>query len=93
MKPPTREAAGKIWDILVECAGAYDSKRERDSFIHYQLKGCTEYRFGGKLGFGGKFWNNASMWYVNCYKEDLTPELEKIIEDTNTRLKALYEAT
>lgn len=40
----------------------------------------------GVLGFGGKFWKGRDLWYVNCYREDETPERLAIIERTNEHL-------
>lgn len=90
----------KVWAILVERAGASAHPDDRDSFINAFLDlkyPPTEWRFCGKLGFGGKFWRNERMsappFYVNCYSEDRTPERDQIIEDVNVLLKDLYEQT
>ena len=85
------EIADRIWTILVEEAHAQDGERDRSSFIYHQGKGCTEYRIGGPLGYGGKFWNNAGRWYVNTYPETIEhqPNLRDLIEKTNRRLESL----
>lgn len=87
----TEEVAGKIYDILVEGAGApnYDNWSKL-SFIAAQTKSeiCTEYRFCGSLGFGGKFWRNRE-WYVTYYPENKTPEREIMIKKTNVKLEQL----
>jgi hypothetical protein len=81
--------ANQIWTILVEEVRAREE--DRSGFIQHQGKGCTEWRFGGVLGFGGKFWNNSGRWYVNCYPEDLAcqPGWVATIVRTNARLESL----
>lgn len=95
MKPITKDTALKIWETLVEHVDVYNSKREREDFVHHQVKGCREYRIQGKLGFGGKFRNNGShpYWYVDFYPEDRTAERERIVKTVNEKLRALYEIT
>lgn len=85
----TKEIANQIWTILKEEAGSREE--ERGSFVYHQTKGCTEYRVGGPLGYGGKFWNYNKRWYVNTYPETLErePSLSVIIERTNRRLESL----
>lgn len=90
--PWSRSFAERVYDLLVKHAGAVDSDTERDLFVLAQTgKHCTEWRFIGKLGFGGKFWRNAGHIYVNCYVEDTTPDRQLIINHTNTALWALLE--
>lgn len=85
----TKEIANQIWTILVEEAGSRED--ERSSFVYHQGKGCVEYRVGGPLGYGGKFWNSNRRWYVTTYPEMLErePSLALIIERTNRRLESL----
>lgn len=88
----TEDAATAIWYILTLHAGAEDNGWMKDNFVYLQSDPDTrvdEFRFGGGLGFGGKFWVDRRKWYVNCYKEDLTPEREAMIEATNQALKEL----
>ena len=89
----SKEYAEKIYDILEEIGA---SSNMRDSFIHIQTNSqCDEWRFMGKLGFGGKFWNewsysaNKPKWRVSCYLEDENEKTIKIIEETNNKLKLL----
>ena len=89
--PIPATVADKIFDILIREAGAYES--ERVNFTFAQRDGCTEYRFCGYLGFGGKFWNYLDKWYVTCYKEDETPERLEIINRTNEALQKLERDT
>lgn len=94
----TRAQAKAVWTILAEECGA----TSEDGFFHHQTAGrVPEWRFGGKLGFGGKFWRNRTSrpdgswgdyWYVNCYAEDETPERRKAIEAANARLWTLMQA-
>lgn len=92
-----KDVANKIYDILVKCCGAPDVRTAgpRHSFIANQTSGfVTEWRFGGDMGFGGKFWRNEGMWYVNCYSEDKTSGKNKAIQKVNkelAELKAQYE--
>lgn len=52
--------ADRIYDVLVEHVGARESNR--DYFVHIESSGhVTGCRFGGSLGFGGKFWRNTAL--------------------------------
>lgn len=84
----TPEAASRIYDILIEECQAHPN--ERCHFV--QVAPTTpEYRFGGGLGHGGKFWNNNGRWYVSCYIENETPIRRAMIDSANQRLAALLE--
>ena len=81
-----------VWDILVAHAGAYE--KDRDRFVQACLVKdyfgrLTEWRFGGHLGFGGKFWRNDGRLYISCYKEDMTKKAQKIIDKVNALLAEL----
>jgi hypothetical protein len=73
----TEEFANKVYDILVDEAGARED--ERNEFIYHHCIdefGCQEWRFRGKLGFGGKY---KSTWNgVTYYPEDETDEKKEI---------------
>jgi hypothetical protein len=92
----SRQIASLIYDILVQI-GAPEGMRE--AFIHSHSKDefQMEWRFQGKLGFGGKFWNEWSYleekpkWRVSCYTEDENVKTDKIIKDTNEKLYALAQ--
>jgi hypothetical protein len=59
--------AQRIYHILVdECGAPEASDNERQFIYHQSEEGCTEWRFFGLLGFGGKFWNTGERWYVNA---------------------------
>lgn len=86
--------ANAIYDILVQECGARED--ERPSFLFHQTaEQVSEWRFCGKLGFGGKFWRQGGslftkeLIYVDCYKEDRTPERQAMIEAASKRLAAL----
>jgi len=89
------EMAMKIWRILVDVCGAYEDEdgREEAGFLMattaIKRTGAREWRFCGKLGFGGKFWVNNSRWYVNCYRENETAEKVNIMERANNLLALL----
>lgn len=78
----------EVWSVLVELAGAREEGR-RD-FVHHAERtapGELEYRFGGKLGFGGKVRSQYDgTWRVDCYLEDETPERRAIVEAVNARI-------
>lgn len=84
----TIEKANKIYDLLVSIGGAYEGMR--DDFVYAHLDKeypCREWRFGGKLGFGGKYRSYYNT--VDCYSEDETPNRLEIIEKLNTALAKL----
>jgi len=92
MKPD--EIFGKAWDILVEHAGASADPDNKANFVlNYTTKGqtynVTEWRFGGLLGFGGKFWRNDNRYYVSCYPEDKDKKKERVIARVNALLSIL----
>lgn len=67
------EIFGKAWDILVEHAGASKDPENREAFIRAFVCNkprADEWRFGGYLGMGGKFWRGWDRYYVSCYPED-----------------------
>jgi hypothetical protein len=86
--------ADRIWTVLVQEAGA--SERDRAAFVYHQTHHfVTEYRFCGNLGFGGKIWRGSSYQspvYVTCYGEDENTKRTKAIENTNRKLKELFES-
>jgi hypothetical protein len=85
MAEMTKEKAIKVYDLLVNIGGANES--ERDDFIYHHSEskeGCREWRFIGKLGFGGKYWSASNR--VDCYREDETPERIKLMEELNSEL-------
>ena len=90
----SEESAKAVYDLLVKVGGAHESNRF--SFVHYHSqelvdRSSTEWRFQGHLAFGGKFYTDHDRWRVGCYREDDTPERDRIIEEMNKALEGLYE--
>ncbi len=93
----SEETLGKVYDILVESAGARDDAYDKRTFVHSALEWDYnfnfEYRFMGSLGGGGKIWLPLDGDpYVNCYRENETPERKSMMEETNRKLSALVKA-
>jgi hypothetical protein len=89
--------ANLIFDTLVEHCGANESNR--DSFVyshvsgeHLKDHGSSEFRFMGKLGFGGKFRINSGRFYVDYYQEDETSEIKAAAKKTNESLMQLLKS-
>lgn len=90
--------AAQIADILTTHAGARLSSTgtlyqqlDRESFIRYlSTSQHPEWRFGGLLGSGGKFYG-GSRWRVDCYSEDYNKARKATIEATNAALADLYQ--
>lgn len=91
MQPLKPDAANAIYSILVEIGGAHES--ERNHFVYHCTKAPAgppgEWRFCGKLGFGGKVYLDSDRWRTGCYREDDTPERDALIADMNLRLEQL----
>ena len=104
MNIPTH-IANRIYDILVEHAGASDGETGRHSFLYHF---CTRvqsgrpdgFMFGGIFGMAGKFWWNNDRFYVSGHSRGdksfgtiddagLAREAE-IIEPINALLAPLY---
>lgn len=88
MKLLRKSKANEIYNILVSLGGAMED--DRDDFIYHHClykDGCREWRFCGKLGFGGKYrstWNGATY-----YPEDETPIRKKLANEINSELAKL----
>ena len=87
----------RAWTILEEEYGAPTGGAfGRESFLAYAAEhdDWTEWLFMGRLGFGGKLWQEhypKPRLYVNCAKEDETGILLDAINRTNGRLQALVD--
>ena len=82
--------ANKVYDILVEHAGASDSMRNSFVFSHTDdddNKLCWEWRFQGHFGFGGKYWSERNS--INYYNEDRTKKLDKLQDKVNKLLSEI----
>jgi hypothetical protein len=89
--PLSKSAANSVYDVLVRECGA--SERNRESFVSAETASfITEYRFQGKLGFGGKFYRaNGDNWYVAYYTEDASEERDQAAARANETLKELQK--
>lgn len=79
----------KVYDILEDLGGA-TGDGYRDSFVYNYTKDkykSDEWRFQGKLGFGGKYRGERNV--VDCYTEDENPERRRLIKKINAALKKL----
>ncbi len=86
----SKESANSIYDILVSMGGAPEDMRHDFIYHHCDSKfGCDEYRFGGKLGSGGKYYSSNNR--VDCYTEDYTSETKTLIEDINGYLSGIIK--
>jgi hypothetical protein len=94
------DLATEIFDILVKHAGYFKCSSNKQEFLQCQNEspsklnefgGCTEYRFQGKLGFGGKFWNINNKFYISAYLEDLNEDTNKTINIVNELLKPIHK--
>lgn len=91
-----QELLGKMYDILVQDAGASADPYDRMCFIHVALnwdyRFTFEYRFCGLLGFGGKIWLPLhEAPYVNCYMEHVNAKRLAISESANSKLRKLVK--
>lgn len=85
----SKEWFDKVYSILVQFAGAREEDRDGFIYDHTNDFECREWRFCGKLGFGGKYRSGRNK--VDCYPEDLTPERSAIIQQTNEELANLHK--
>ena len=90
----TEDQAKAIYQILVDICKASAHEHDLFGFVFHQTKPqeCTEWRFQGCLGFGGKFWRNSGKWYVSGYQEDYTPERKATMAEANVALAALKDS-
>jgi len=96
----TADEAASIVHILVEECGYIETGHsigEMARAIEWPNANsrypCTEYRFMGALGFGGKFRNNGNrdgVPHVDCYRENQSPQRLEMIEKANARLAQMF---
>ncbi|WP_186214815.1 hypothetical protein [Burkholderia gladioli] len=81
--------ANKIYDVLLMCGAAPD---DRQGFVQYAVvrDNPLEWRFGGKLGFGGKFHFHDRR--IRCNREDETNKRLAIMAKANAALAQLFDA-
>jgi hypothetical protein len=96
MTPLSASDAARIWQVLVDHAGA--DVRDGEDFVAIQsTHTIAEHQIRGWLGAGGTFRRNrvwigdtrTESWTVDCYPEDLTPGRQAVIEKTNQALADL----
>jgi hypothetical protein len=92
----SEEILGKMYDILIEHAGARQDNYDRNSFVrcalNWDYRFTFEYRFMGRLGGGGKIWLPLHRNpYISCYSEDETPDRKGMMDETNKKLVALVK--
>lgn len=85
----TADRANGVYDILVNIGGASENMRDSFIFSYTCTDVCTEWRFMGKLGFGGKYRSEYNS--VDCYQEDETKERLETIDKINKELKKIDE--
>lgn len=88
------DAARRVFDILVEQAGASESLWEQFAvYLTGEEENGHEFRFRGSLGRGGKLIFQRRTFganlYVTCEPDDETPEREEIMETTNRHLSGI----
>lgn len=86
-KPLIEDQAKSAYQILVEECGAQSTDPLGFIIEFTSEEPCTEWRFQGSLGFGGKF--RYPHMSVDCYQEDETPERLNSIDVANKRLADL----
>jgi hypothetical protein len=92
-----RTRSKAIYDILVAQAGAFADESDRYQFEQAYLDRESgfglEFRFQGSLGFGGKIRYTASTgWYIDCYREDESPQRNRVIASVNAALSQFNTA-
>ena len=94
-KGRTYELFNDVYTVLVTFAGAHENWRP--DFIQKMLEWThrdpyqtQEFRFGGSLGMGGKFWLTGESFHVSAYIEDTNERRREAINKTNEELKKLF---
>jgi hypothetical protein len=87
----TEAEASAVYDVLVRECGANEWSRT-DFVYEFVSPGCdcTEWRFQGELGFGGKFYPREMR--VSCYPEDETPKRRTMVERANAALRKMVKS-
>lgn len=81
----TPEAANRIFDVLIEHAGA--SEDEREKFVT-DINAVQERYFSGKFGDGTRFYNTIIGWGVACSPGT---DMDQCADAMDTVNKALNE--
>lgn len=86
-----RDFFNKVYTLLVDEAGARENMRDNFMYSHLDTRyPCTEYRFQGYFGFGGKYYSERNR--VSYYLEDETPELNLLEKNVNELLSRIPRA-
>jgi len=86
-----RQTAHRIYDVLEDYGADWT---QRDTFVRRHVNPpvtCTEWRWQGVLGFGGKLYTHRLVPYVDCYQQDETPTRLQAIQEINEKLKEIAE--
>lgn len=89
----TEEQAQDYWNLIFLHGGAHPN--DQPAFVRYMMMASQfpkEYRFQGRLGWGGKAHFDGKRAYVSCYTEDDTPERDLIKKLLNEELRGLLDA-
>lgn len=84
----TIEQLGEIYDLLVSNGGAPVGDKENFIYNHSKDNKCTEWRFCGMFGFGGKYRSGTNS--VDYYPEDDTFERMVMVKLLNKELENLF---
>ena len=83
------EIANQIFDVMRDLNGIGDANWNRGSFTtSVDREVVREYRFGGWLGFGGKFWNEERGFSVSTGNSDSFTRL--VAARINEALQDIY---
>lgn len=88
--PLSLDQAHGIYDVLVTDVRAPAGDRDSFALEFTKPEPTNEWRFGGMLGFGGKF--RLERMAVGCYREDETPERQAAMDRANAKLAALQQS-
>jgi hypothetical protein len=85
----------EIYSVLIKFGGASSGLGEEESFVsshttknNKKYGPCTEWRFCGHFGFGGKYRRESNS--VDYYIEDKNSEREDLEKQINIKLKETY---
>lgn len=83
-----------VWYEVIDpiCGGRSDYVLQEFVADHTAIDcPASQWRFQGRLGFGGKVHTASDMvCRVSCYTEDNTPERAQVILDANTMLEKIH---
>lgn len=77
----------RVYGVLMVHCEAPLGMMQQFIIAHTGERPCDEFRFQGRLGFGGKYRRKTNT--VDCYPEDENPTRQRLIAETNAALDAL----